>query len=349
MKKFVIIMLSITGACLIIAITLTAVNQGNNPVWPQSNWETVIEGRSGEVDQTQSASLDGVTSVSVRASSDSIRLHHGDTDEVKVHFHGTISSSRRNAPVPTLRMTQSGQSVSFWLESPRIIGVLFYNRNTVMDVYLPASYAGAVKLDTSSGSIDVEGFVFDKLSCDASSGSVKVKDTGADTVYIDTSSGGIEIEGISTGQLTAGATSGSINGGNITASDISLDTSSGSIRLSDVQGNIGAHSSSGTIRIEDVAGADTVRAEASSGSIHMTFTDMGSDYRFDTSSGSVSLGFPQDAEFAIKFDTSSGSFHSDFPITMTKTERDHVEGYVVSDGNRVSVDTSSGGCRINIR
>lgn len=349
MKKFVIIMASITAVCLILAVTLTAINKGNNPL-PENdgNWGITIPGSGGDIDQTQEAPIEGVTSVSVKSSSDNIELHYGDEGMVRVHFHGTVRSSRRNVPVPELRMEQSGGRVSFWLDYPHTMGsFLYYTRNTAVDVYLPQSFTGAMQLDTSSGGIHAEGFTFSELSCNASSGSVKIENTSADTVTIDTSSGGIHIEGITAQRLRAGATSGSINGGDVVA-DVNLETSSGEIHLTGVTGNMEANTSSGTIQIENVADADKASAQASSGSIHMTFVTMGSDYRFDTSSGSVNLAFPSDAAFAIDFDTGSGSFHSDFPVTMTDTQRNSVKGYVVDDHNKVIIDTSSGSCNIGI-
>lgn len=348
MKKFVIIMVSITAVCLIAAVVLTAVNQGSN-AWDRSrgDWETVIEGTGGGVDQTETASLGGVNHVSVRSSSDNIQVHRGDEGEVRVHFHGSIRSSRRDNPVPTLRMEETAHGVSFWLDSPHIVNIGFYIRNTVLDVYLPASYTGDLELDASSGNIDVAGYSLHELKCDASSGNVVISDVKADTVSANTSSGNINAEGITGGTFKVRATSGNITGGDIDADRVDLETSSGDTRLSGVSGDIEANASSGRIGIEAVSGAGKVTAEASSGDIVMSFMDIGPDLRFHTSSGLVKLAFPSDAAFGINFDTSSGSFHSDFPITMTKTERNSVEGYVESDANSVRVQTSSGDCRIN--
>lgn len=351
MKKFVIIMVSITAVCLITAVVLTAVNQGNN-TWDRSrgNWATAVEGTGGEVDQTQTDSLSGNGegfTVSVRSGSDNINVHNGDGGEVRVHYHGTIRSSRRNIPVPTLKMEETANGVSFWLEHPRVVGALFYSRSTVMDVYLPASYAGNLDLDASSGNIEIEGYSLRELKCNASSGNVNMHNIDADRIDARTSSGDIKAEGLSGGAFSAKTTSGSITGGDIIVGKIDLDTSSGDMRLNGVAGDIVANASSGRIEIEEIAGAGTVNAETTSGDIQMSFTAMGPDYKLHTSSGSVKLWFPSEAAFGIVFDTNSGSFHSDFPITMTKTERNSVEGYVGSDGNSVRVQTSSGDCRIN--
>jgi len=353
MKKFVIIMVSITAVCLIAAVVLTAVNQGNN-VWDRSrgDWENMIEGSGGEVDQTQTASLSGKGesfTVTVRSSSDNIQVHYGDEGEVRVRFHGTIRSSRRNIPVPTLRMEETAHGVSFWLDNTNVTFVGFYSRNTVMDVYLPSSYAGDLDLNASSGNIEVGGYSLNELKCDASSGNVVINDVDADSVSANTSSGNIKADGIGGGSFIAKATSGNITGGDIDADTIDLETSSGDMRLSGVSGDIEANASSGRIGIEEIGGSGKVDAEASSGDIVMTFTEMGMDLRFHTSSGAVKLLFPSDAAFGINFDTSSGSFHSDFPVTMTKSERNSVEGYVGSDTNSVRVQTSSGDCRINTR
>jgi len=348
MKKFVIIMVSITAVCLIAAVVLTALNQGSN-LWDRSRggWETAIEGAGDAVDQTQTASLEGVTNVSVRSSSDNILVHLGDEGEVRVHYHGTIRSSRRNVPVPILQMKETAGGVTFSLEHPRVAGGLFYSRNTVLDVYLPASYAQDLHLDASSGDIYIEGYSLHELACDASSGSVAIRDIDADIVSADTSSGDVKVEGITGGALVANATSGSITGGDIAVGRLTLDTSSGDVRLNRVQGDIEASATSGRIGITEITGADTVNAETSSGDIQMSFAAMGQDLKCNSSSGAVRLAFPRDAAFGINFDTSSGSFHSDFPVTMTKTERNSVEGYVGRDTNSVRVQTSSGDCRIN--
>ena len=353
MKKFVIIMVSITAVCLIAAVVLTALNQGNN-LWDRSSsqWETVIEEGAGSVDQTKSVSLAGAGddfSISVRSSSDNIQVYYGDEGEVRVHFHWTIRSRRRNTPIPTLRMEETAHGVSFWLEHPSVTGSLFYSRNTVIDVYLPDSYTGDLDLSASSGSIRIEGYSLNALSCEASSGNVNMQNIDADRVDARTSSGDIKAEGLSGGAFTAKATSGSITGRDISVGKIDLNTSSGDMRFNGVSGDIEASTSSGRIEVEEITGSGTVDAKTSSGDILMSFADMGSDLRFNTSSGSVKLWFPRDAAFGLDFDTSSGSFHSDFPVTMTQTERKSIEGYVGSDSNPVQVKTTSGDCRISKR
>jgi len=348
-RKFVIIMVSFTMVCLIAAVVLTALNRDGGAVDRSPDQWAAADGLKGEIDQTEAAPIAGIREISIVSGADDIVLHTGGAEEVRVRYHGTIRSSRRDIAAPTLRMAQKGGTVSFWLDVPPMPATWFYSRDAVLDVYLPSSYPGSLTLESSSGDIRAEGFAFEELDCEASSGNVSLRDIEAGTVSVETSSGDITVEGITGTAFSAEASSGDIRGGDIAVDEIELETLSGDTRLKDVQGDIEASASSGGIRLEEISGAGNVDAKASSGDIHMTFAEIGSELEFSTSSGSVSLWFPQDAAFGIAFDTGSGSFGSDFAVTMNKTDEDSVQGYVGSAGNTVRVRTSSGDCRINKR
>ncbi len=144
-----------------------------------------------------------------------------------------------------------------------------------------------LNLDTSGGSIRVDGLVEGDLVADTSGGSIKVTG-GSGDLNLDTSGGSISVEQV-LGKVRADTSGGSIRIDYVgpKASDVNADTSGGGIRIGlDPQGgyDINADTSGGSVSINDLsltprkmsrthvegkvnAGGARVRADTSGGSI----------------------------------------------------------------------------------
>jgi DUF4097 and DUF4098 domain-containing protein YvlB len=134
-----------------------------------------------------------------------------------------------------------------------------------------ALLAGAARVTTSSGNLEVEGGLRE-LIARTSSGDIRVTRRPLGALEADTSSGNVTLE--------AGAERATV------------DTSSGDIRLERLAGDLSASASSGDVSAswERIA--------------------PGASVRIRTSSGDVRLRLPTGTALAGEIDTSSGSIHS---------------------------------------
>jgi DUF4097 and DUF4098 domain-containing protein YvlB len=83
--------------------------------------------------------------------------------------------------------------------------------------------------------------------------------------------------------------------------------------------------------------------ETSSGDV--TFSGSLSDtgeHRVETVSGDVRLVLPADSAFDLDVETVSGSIQTDFAVTMTGFDADHIAGEVNGGGPPLRINTSSG-------
>jgi len=115
-----------------------------------------------------------------------------------------------------------------------------------LEVRAPATIA--VKIDDSSGSLDVSGFTAD-VSIDDNSGSIDVRHVG--NLRIHDGSGSIDID--------------DVNG------DVYVDDGSGSITIDAVDGSVTIDDGSGSIRVNDVA-KDLILLDTGSGGV--SFSDV---------------------------------------------------------------------------
>jgi len=182
-----------------------------------------------------------------------------------------------------------------------------------------------LSIDSSSGSITIEGDLGDgSVDCDASSGSITIK--GAmKNLTVDTSSGSTKVDLLRPVEsFSADASSGGIRlyGG---AYEASVDTSSGSITLEGLRGDASMDASSGSI----TAQWDSIPPNAE--------IDAGA------SSGSVTIKLPPGTEVTGSASTGSGSIRSDFPGSF---ERDSVTFNGGPGAVDVQISTSSGSVKV---
>lgn len=149
-------------------------------------------------------------------------------------------------------------------------------------------------LDTSGGSITIEGKIDGDVRADTSGGSISVGD-GTGYLNLDTSGGSITV-GRALGKLRADTSGGSIRVAYIgpDASDVNCDTSGGSIRIGvDPAGNfdLNADTSGGRVQVEGLTFTATKLSKThASGRIN----NGGARLRADTSGGSITISAAKD-------------------------------------------------------
>ena len=164
----------------------------------------------------------------------------------------------------------------------------------------------AIKLETSSGSISVDGVVTDSMDLSASSGKIDILNSDA-TISVRTSSGKIAIDS-SNGQKELRSTSGGISVEQ-SDGDTKSDSSSGKQIYKEIRGLIIATSTSGKIEISEINGA--LELHSGSGNLQGSGVTLSGNSSFQTSSGSIDIDFTNDLdEFTLDLESSSGKINA---------------------------------------
>lgn len=166
-----------------------------------------------------------------------------------------------------------------------------------------------------------------RLVIDAGSGPIHVHDAQGSEVNLDTGSGGVEMRGIRTDRLRVDAGSGTVQGGDVEAGDANLDTGSGGMRLDRVH-------------------ARTLKLDAGSGGVDLELAGTIDNAHIETGSGGVTLRIPPTLGATLDVDVGSGGIHTDVPVQVTRSERDHLTGRVGDGRGRITIEAGSGSVRI---
>lgn len=219
-----------------------------------------------------------------------------------------------------------------------------------IDVYLPETEYEKLKIDNSSGSVDIsEGFVFSEIDVDNASGAVKCN-ASAEVINIDVSSGSIKLQNVSASDIKLDSASGSINAENISVrNEFYADSSSGSIKLSDAEcGDISVTASSGSVKLSSID-CGNISAECSSGSINLSDVIASDRMKIRSASGSVKLNDCDAQDIDIR--TASGSVSGTLltgKIFETDTGSGSVKVPSSEAGGRCVIETGSGSIKISI-
>jgi lia operon protein LiaG len=184
---------------------------------------------------------------------------------------------------------------------------------------------GDLAVDVSAASITTD-HTRGRLSLDTGSGSVRVSDAQG-SVNLDTGSGSVIVSDVRGDELRMDTGSGSITGRNIEVQTLSADVGSGGIRLSGVK-------------------AARVSLDTGSGGTDVELLTDIDDVNVDAGSGSVSLRLPAGAGAEVEIETGSGGIETDFPIQVTRWERNYLRGRLGDGKGRIRIDSGSGRVRL---
>ena len=235
----------------------------------------------------------------------------GSSTELSVREDGTFggdSENRHNNKGGRVRISGSGSGLE--AHANLVISVPDGKRvdvNVGVGDITASSVNGHLRLDTSSGRVDVTGTKGD-LSIDTGSGDVKVTRASGDAISIDTGSGEVNATGIK-------------------ARDLHVDTGSGDVELSDVT-------------------SEDVSIDTGSGSVNLGLTTTVDRLKVDTGSGDVTIAVPGSLSAQVAIETGSGDITTDFPIQVRKTGGDELIGTIGSGTGRIDIDTGSGDVKL---
>lgn len=214
----------------------------------------------------QEIPLDGIESISIRydMNSNDIYIHEGETDSVIVKEYcyaelheneiSTVTTDKNRLEIKGKRRNHMGFSAPF----------AFGYADGYAEVWIPASYQGALELKTASGDISIEqnihlegDFLASSVSGDmrmsdisaqnvtmaSTSGFLKIQDIQTDTIHITTTSGDISLNKLM-GETTIGSTSG----------NATVDAISGNAQFSSVSGDVDIRQADGNVRLSTTSG-----------------------------------------------------------------------------------------------
>ncbi len=268
-------------------------------------------GRAGAtIDQRQSVSLDGATSVVIEAASEDVTVSDAQGAALDAWLHGNAGGPDADT-APRLTAERTGSTVNVKVERPNRVFFGINWSNVRLDIGMPAGYAGNVSIRTSSGNITVADHRYGDLALSASSGDLRIGTVAASS-------------------FTAHTTSGNIGAESVSARSADISASSGDLRLKALAGDSRLHTTSGTV--------------------NAVYTAMPSRIDASSTSGNVTLRFPADAQFQVDAHATSGDISCAFPITVAqgsgRPARNALVGSVGTSTNQVAIQTTSGDIRI---
>ena len=234
------------------------------------------------INQTEVLDMTDVDTVIISASSAGIDVVGGGKAEAKL-------TGRSRYGTEKLEVSKSGSTIEI-----KVIPAFGpFNSGWVnLDVTLPDEVLGNVTVKNASGSIEVEGVMAEALDIMGSSGSIKIDGDGYayDLLSVDNTSGKITVEDVTDAQVVyVENTSGTIVLNNIVCDSLKVKNTSGRIEGQMLEGDMEVLNTSGTISLyADLGeGASTVRC--SSGRIELSLKQEPMDITANATSGSISV------------------------------------------------------------
>ncbi|MFT5748802.1 MAG: lia operon protein LiaG [Ancylomarina sp.] len=258
------------------------------------------------------AKFDGIKRVEIEGRFVDVNILGTDADEVDLK--GIIRGKLRGGKDFEFKHRQEGSLLKIWLEGPRSIMGRFEAKLT-----LKVPYSMNIDIRNSSGDIDIEEIVADKMKLVTTSGDVKLKNIETQLTTSATS-GDLDIDYLK-GAISAGSTSGDQELSHIRA-NVSTRATSGDFIFSDIIGDLSTKTTSGDLQYENIDGrisnvstsgnltinnAKTVlNLTTTSGDISGNGIELIEDSKFKSTSGDISIDFSNNIN-AMSFDLKASS------------------------------------------
>ncbi len=262
---------------------------------------------------TYPAMPDGSTELRVREDG-TFGNHHDDDGDASDHAGRRVRISSRPGGLEAwadLRVSvPAGRALALHLAVGKVTVTNVDGRLRLEAASAPVSVNGAkgeLTVRVGSGDVRLSG-IEGKLDAETGSGGVEITRAHGPKLVVETGSGDVSASGVETEQL-------------------SVETGSGDVRLSGAKApRVGLETGSGAITVELQGDVDRLDVQ--------------------TGSGDVAITAPAGLSAELAIDTGSGEIKTDFPLTVTRTARDHLRGTVGGGKGKISVETGSGEIRL---
>jgi hypothetical protein len=250
----------------------------------------------------------------------------GSRTTVRVDDQGFFDDNRRGRGQERVEIRGSGSGLEAWADLRIVVprGKRVALHVAVGDATV-SNVDGDLAVDVSAANITTDR-TRGRLSLDTGSGSVHVTDAQG-SLNLDTGSGSVTVSDVRGEELRMDTGSGSITGRNIEVQSLSADVGSGGIRLSGVK-------------------ASRVSLDTGSGGTEVELLTDVEDVNVDAGSGAVSLRLPAGAGAEVEIETGSGGIETDFPIQVSRWERNYLRGRLGDGRGRIRIDSGSGRVRL---
>ena len=158
-----------------------------------------------------------------------------------------------------------------------------------VDVYLPAATYGNLKIDSSTGNVNVpKDFSFASFTCEVDTGNVNTSADVTNTLDIKSSTGNISLKDLSSKELKLKASTGNISAKDVTISeDVDINVSTGNVKLEDTTfRDINIKTSTGDVTLTNAVGSGKMIITTSTGDVKFNDADA-AEMDIKTSTGYV--------------------------------------------------------------
>lgn len=250
------------------------------------------EGGNLQIVKEETISLSTIDEIMIATHSADIKFFNSATDDIKI-----IQKSRKKNKKDLFQVTSSGSTLK--IESSKklnfCIGFCFF-RNSVYEIYLPASYTKNITVNTSSGDIDFEVLEetrLKNLKLTTISGDITLKnELYASNMKIKSTSGDIETSKLNADMIELETVSGSISNEYLESNQVYLKTISGDIENRFLKGGVQISTVSGDIEIEKMNIIGKSKITTTSGDIEAKLDD-NSNCQISADSTSGDIHYPK--------------------------------------------------------
>lgn len=242
--------------------------------------------------------LAGVDAVQISYDEEAITFLESSTGDLIIQEYMTADESGYHAK------TAEKNRTIYISEGGKPPGSMSFERYVL--VYLPASYAGTLRVTGTSGTVDLSALTLQ-----------------APTLQIENTAGEIVFGSIRGKQAALSTTSGRIAGGSIQADNIDIVTTSGEVVCELLAGTVSYATTSGNLTVSAAVGSGHYEA-SNSGILDITYTGLTGDLILSGKNDDIMLTVPAGLAFSFEAQSKNGTVSTDFQ------ERLEVEGEAVS-------------------
>ena len=296
---------------------------------------------------------------------DSINFYISESDEIEIREY----SNNMDGENELAKISLDGNKLAI-KKTDNIASIFNFGsgfRTSYIEIYVPASFyengdknfdistisggisfqngiilnADELKLETTSGDIELSNLTSDSLNASSISGSISAASITSDRTHAQTASGDIHLQDIK-GKIEASTISGSMDiiGGN---DKINLGTTSGYINLTKADGIVTANSISGEVQITDSKGGANIVSV--SGSVYYFCDALTEDSDFSTTSGSLNISIPENSDVDFDATTVSGYISTFFD----DGDGDKLKKKIGDGSVKLKAETVSGSINVDIQ
>lgn len=289
---------------------------------------------------------DSFTNISVDADTARIVFLPSDNGKCKVVCYEEINAAH------TVKVENGTLSISVNDEKTLMDHIGFNFSAPTVTVYMPEGEYGTLKIDSSTGDINVpKEFKLMSIDVSLSTGDVSCSASATESIKLVTSTGDINVANISAASLDLAVTTGRVRvSGAVCTGDISLTVSTGKSELSAIRcNNLTTTGSTGEIALDDVIVTEKLSVKRTTGDVELEDLTAG-EMHIETSTGDVEIERSDADKIYIVTDTGDveGTLRTE-KIFIPRTDTGKIDVPKTTSGGICEITTSTGDIEIEIK